>query len=71
MVTYKMKIVMADIINLNKKRKAKNRSANEKKATENRIRFGRTKKERQLTLQENERTERYLNGHKLKKKEDE
>ncbi|KTD11063.1 hypothetical protein Lgra_2029 [Legionella gratiana] len=60
---------MADIINLNKKRKAKNRLEKEKKASENRIRFGRTKKEKQIAKQDNERNERYLNGHKLEKKE--
>ncbi|AHE66230.1 hypothetical protein Loa_00661 [Legionella oakridgensis ATCC 33761 = DSM 21215] len=35
---------MVDIINLNKKRKAKIRLEQEKKASENRIKFGRTKK---------------------------
>lgn len=35
---------MADIINLNKKRKAKVRLEKEIKASENRIKFGRTKK---------------------------
>ncbi|QBR83026.1 DUF4169 family protein [Legionella israelensis] len=62
---------MADIINLNKKRKAKNRSAKEKKSTENRIKFGRTKKERQIAIQENEHNERHLDGHKLEKKAEE
>ena len=37
---------MAEIINLNKKRKAKNRLLKEKKATENRIKYGRTKQEK-------------------------
>jgi Domain of unknown function (DUF4169) len=66
-----VKVTMADIINLNKKRKAKNRLAKEKKATENRIKFGRTKKERQIAKQENEHNERHLDGHKLEKKEEE
>lgn len=60
---------MADVINLNKKRKAKNRLEKEKKASENRIKFGRTKKEKQIEKQENERTERHLDGHKLEKKD--
>lgn len=60
-----MKSVMAEIINLNKKRKAKNRLAKEKKATENRIKFGRTRKERQLAIQENKRYDSHLDGHKL------
>ncbi|GGI89013.1 DUF4169 family protein [Legionella impletisoli] len=61
---------MADIINLNKKRKAKNRSEREKKASENRIKFGRTKKERQIAQQESERNENHLDGLKLEKNEE-
>ena len=61
---------MADIINLNKKRKAKARLVKEKKASENRIKFGRTKKEKQRDKLENERHERHLDGHQLEKKED-
>ena len=59
---------MADIINFNKKRKNKIRLEKEKKASENRIKFGRTKKEKQLEKQDNERNERHLDGHKLEKK---
>lgn len=59
--------IMADIINLNKKRKAKIRLEKEKKATENRIKFGRTKKEKQLEKKNNERNEQFLDGHKLEK----
>ncbi|KTD56248.1 hypothetical protein Lsai_1965 [Legionella sainthelensi] len=58
-----------NVINLNKKRKTKNRLEKEKKASENRIKFGRTKKEKQLEKQENERSERFLDGHKLEEKE--
>lgn len=61
---------MAEIINLNKKRKIKNRLAKEKKAAENRIKFGRTKKEKQIAKQETGRVERFLDGHQLDKKED-
>ena len=60
---------MVDIINLNKKRKAKIRLEKEKEASENRIKFGRTKKEKHIAKQENERNERRLDGHKLEKKE--
>ena len=56
---------MAEIINLNKKRKVKIRLEKEKKAAENRIKFGRTKKEKQIAKQEKERYERLLDGHKL------
>ncbi|MCC5013838.1 DUF4169 family protein [Legionella sp. 31fI33] len=62
---------MVEIINLNKKRKAKIRLEKGKKASENRIKFGRTKKEKQLEKQEKERSERYLDGHKLEKNEKE
>lgn len=60
---------MVDVINLNKKRKAKIRLEKEKKASENRIKFGRTKKEKQIAKQDNERSERHLDGHKLEKEE--
>lgn len=60
---------MVDVINLNKKRKTKLRLEKEKKASENRIKFGRTKKEKQIEKQDNERNERHLDGHKLEKKE--
>ncbi|KTD34810.1 hypothetical protein Lmor_1343 [Legionella moravica] len=56
---------MADVINLNKKRKAKNKVEKEKKASENRIKFGRTKIEKQLDQQDFERQQRHLDGHKL------
>ncbi|HAT1866959.1 DUF4169 family protein [Legionella pneumophila] len=61
---------MADVINLNKKRKAKVRLEKEKKASENRIKFGRTKKEKQLEKQDIERSEQHLDGHNLDKKEE-
>lgn len=58
---------MAEIINLNKRRKTKIRMEKEKKASENRIKYGRTKQEKQIDRQENERSERHLDGHKLEK----
>lgn len=58
---------MADVINLNKKRKAKIRLEKEKKSSENRIKFGRTKKDKQIEKQNMESNERYLDGHKLDK----
>jgi hypothetical protein len=61
---------MGEVINLNKKRKTKIRLEKAKKASENRIKFGRTKKEKQIEKQENERNERHLDGHRLEKKED-
>ena len=61
---------MVNVINLNKKRKAKIRLEKEKKASENRIKYGRTKKEKQIEKQINERNERHLDGHKLEKNEE-
>lgn len=63
--------MMAEIINLNKIRKTKKRLAKEKIATENRVKFGRTKKEKQIEKQVNERIKNLLDGHKLEKKEEE
>ena len=60
---------MAQIINLNKKRKAKNKLLKEKKSAENRIKFGRTKKEKALEKKDNDRIKRLLEGHKLDEKE--
>lgn len=62
---------MVKIINLNKKRKVKTGLAKEKKAAENRITFGRTKKEKQIVALECDRDERRLDDHKLEKKESE
>lgn len=59
---------MVEIINLNKKRKAKNNVLKEKKAAENRIKFGRTKKEKQIAKLEKARDERLLDAHQLEDK---
>ena len=56
---------MVEIIRLNKKRKIKICLEKEKKSSENRIKFGRTKKEKKVAKQENDRDERHLDGHKL------
>ena len=56
---------MAQIINLNKRRKAKKRQDREKKAAENRIKYGRTKQERLIAKQEQERANKHIDGHKL------
>ena len=58
---------MVDVINLNKKRKIKIRSEKEQKASENRVKFGRTKTEKKMQKIDNERSERHLDGHKLDK----
>lgn len=58
---------MADLINLNKARKARERAAAKDKAAENRVRFGRTKGERAVSRLEAERARRDIDG---KKRED-
>ncbi|PSC05110.1 DUF4169 domain-containing protein [Alsobacter soli] len=55
----------ADIINLRRARKAKGRAAAEAQASENRVRFGRTKAERQRLEAEDELAARRLEGHRL------
>lgn len=56
---------MTQIIHLNQKRKAKNRSDKAKKAAENRIKYGRTKSEREAVKREIQRDERHLDNHLL------
>lgn len=58
-----------EIINLNKKRKAKIKAEKDKKAAENRVKYGRTKKEKQLDTLDRKRHERHLDGHKLNSEE--
>lgn len=60
---------MAKIINLNKKRKAKKKEDKEKKAAENRIKYGRTKEERKLAEATAKKEERKLDGHQILKAE--
>jgi hypothetical protein len=58
---------MADVINLNQKRKAKARTDKEQRAAENRIKFGRTKEEKKLEAAKAEKQQRHIDGHKLEK----
>jgi len=53
---------MAEIINLNKARKAKARVDKTARAEENRVRFGRTKAEKQAEAAKAARAERLLDG---------
>jgi hypothetical protein len=55
---------MAEIINLNRARKAKARAADVKQASENRVAFGRTKAEKQAAKAEQERVARLHQGLK-------
>ncbi len=63
-------IFMTEIINLKQKRKAKERAEKEKKASENRAKFGRTKEEKKLEKAKAKLSEKHIEGHKLKKDED-
>ncbi|MBU1376572.1 MAG: DUF4169 family protein [Alphaproteobacteria bacterium] len=55
---------MAELINLNKARKAKARAAGKTQASENRVRFGQTKGEKLGSKLDAERTRRELEGKK-------
>ncbi len=55
---------MADIINLRRIRKDKQRSEHEKQSDANRIKFGRTKAEKLLSKTEIKRDAKLLDGHK-------
>lgn len=56
---------MGDIVNLRRARKAKSRAENEARAADNRLAFGRTKAERNLTRAEHDMAARRLDGHRL------
>lgn len=56
---------MAEIINLNKARKAKARLSAEKQAAENRVRYGRSKAQKQQEAAETEAMRRKLDGLRL------
>lgn len=55
---------MAEIVNLNRARKAKAREGAKAKASENRAAFGRTKAERELEKARAEKAARALEGKK-------
>lgn len=56
---------LAEIVNLNRIRKAKKRQKDESLAAENRIRFGRSKEEKAADRATQERSERVLDGKTL------
>ena len=61
---------MGDVVNFNKARKARARSAAKVTAEGNRAKFGRTKAEKDRDRIERERAERLLNGAKIDRNED-
>lgn len=56
---------MAEIVNLNKARKARAKAEAEETARNNRVRFGRTRQEKEAARREEERLSRDLDGKKL------
>lgn len=61
---------MTEIINLNKKRKAKAKIEDKRKASENRVKFGRTKEQKQLEKAKSKLAEKHIDAHKIDTKED-
>ena len=56
---------MSSPINLKRFRKAKARAEKDAQAEENRVKFGRTKAEKQLQKAADDKACRHLDGHKL------
>ncbi|HRW31094.1 MAG TPA: DUF4169 family protein, partial [Emcibacteraceae bacterium] len=55
---------MAEILSLSKARKKKVRAVKETRASENRVKFGRTKAEKKLTEAKKAKREKDLSAHK-------
>ena len=60
----------ADIVNLRQFRKQKARNEKEKQAEQNRLSYGRTKTEKNLTSALNQKAEKALDQGRLEKSED-
>ena len=60
---------MSNVVNLNKARKARDRDRAREQARENRVRFGRTKADKDLENAESQKSEQALDGAKLDKPE--
>lgn len=58
-------VEMAEIINLNRRRKAKARDEKSKQAEINRITFGRSKAEKEMARHESQQRDADLDGKKL------
>jgi hypothetical protein len=56
---------MADPINFNKARKARDLKTKEKQAAENRMKFGRTKAEKQADVSKVEKLRKHVDDHEL------
>ncbi|WP_305986196.1 DUF4169 family protein [Roseibium sp. MMSF_3544] len=55
----------AEIVNLRQVRKQKDRADKEKRAADNRLKFGRTKAERDAARRRREDLEKQVDGHRL------
>lgn len=62
---------MGEIVNLRQFRKQKARAEAEKTAEQNRVSFGRTKAERELTQAERDKAARHVDAHRLDRDEPE
>ena len=60
---------MADVVNLRRARKARERAAEESRAAENRVRFGRPKAEKRLGEAHAEKERRDLEGKRREREE--
>jgi hypothetical protein len=58
---------MAEPVNFNNARKAKLRSDKEKQASENRVKFGRTKAEKQFDTAKTEKLKKHVDDHEVDK----
>ncbi len=63
-------VCMSEIINLNKKRKAKMRVEKEVRSQENRLKYGRTKQEKKAEQLKARKLDLHMQGHKRETKED-
>lgn len=61
---------MAEVINFNRARKARDKADDKRQAEINRAKFGRTKAERQKEEAQAEQAARLLDGHKLKSEDE-
>lgn len=57
---------MAEIVNLNRYRKARKKERAQTAAEENRVRFGRSKAEKRADADEQDRNDRKIDGARLK-----
>jgi len=58
---------MGDVVNLNQFRKQRSRTTSQKQASENRVKFGRSKDDKTRQIRETDRTSRDLDGKQIDK----